>query len=1143
MRFVRFILVFVMLSAIFLTPAVAQMHLADGTRTGRGGNRLMSAKSEPGKQLHQPEKRFSKKAITPDAEMSEADWQDAQTVTSFAGESGEKDQTTVKVLFDDNNIYLFWTVYEEKTITAEAKEEDMVITSDDYVQINLKPWLPDDIKYARDYYYSIAVNPAGAVWDAYFDPYLGGFFFSSWDSHIEVATSQEENKWFAEMIIPFSGLDHSSDPGRKWNLDFRHASKIDENKPARFYTPEIGVTVEQGIMVRRKNLVDYYWTRPEFMQEAKPEKGTKKADSVSAVTVDRIPVVDGRPDTGLWSAAKVIEINHTDRMGKLLKANAARAKAAATGDFLCFNLEADGAKVEKESADTAADHGMAAQTKGVNGVYMDTTLIANECFWIILQPRKPDADNLHLPYYLIKVNSNGKIDGTRYDRFGAPDRSWEPHAQIDIYDTAAGWGAEVSVAISSFDLPAGCVNNWGFNLFRNRMLDGQSQQNSELQTWLYTATDFLNPDIFGTLTDIIINGADAIRPGLERKVAQLREKIDSYSLKHKKLAKKLSEQLGKVELKTSKDLFAAEQSLEQIDNTLGVIDTKEHYDAHPHPAKGGYALLDVQFIGDKGWAVGAMGTILRSEDGGKTWQSVDIDTDADLYRVFFVNEQKGWAAGGRIRMAPTNDQMRHDERGGYGYIFHTADGGKTWKCQYGQRGRHLFGLYFKDENTGYTCGERGILLKTENGGEYWKECPTTGTKRWLYGITFTDKLNGFIVGESETVLKTTDGAKSWVKVPAPADRQFYGFRPFYRDITFNGSTGCIVGQNGTILISSDGGQTWLPKATFFDATTREFLDLTSVWFVTEKLGFAVGELGTKLMVTEDGGKSWTLRPVENTDWLRAVWAEADGKVVLVGEREQVLISKDRGFNWNKIRSDKPKTDILILTAHGDDSPIRLGSLMVHYGINEGKNIVDIEVIRDTHSIEYHGEIYNLEHHRDIRMSGVRTTTYFDEFENGNNGCDYYHLTTRLWESEDNAARHIVAAIRAYRPDIVITHDPVYGEYDKPGHKLSGRAGLRAFDTAGGQTDHWPELTRLALPPWQPKKFYCLASESFPPTIDVRPMAKIPLKGTKGTCWDYAEYVMCVFQSQGIHHVSDGDLCLVRSLVAGPEKETSIFDGL
>ena len=132
MRLVNFILVFVMLSAILLTPAVAQMHLADGTRVSRGGNRLMSAKSEPGKQLHQPAKKFSKKAITADAEMSEADWQDAQIITSFVDESGEKDQTTVKVLFDDNNIYLFWTVYEEQGITADVEKEDTVITGDDY---------------------------------------------------------------------------------------------------------------------------------------------------------------------------------------------------------------------------------------------------------------------------------------------------------------------------------------------------------------------------------------------------------------------------------------------------------------------------------------------------------------------------------------------------------------------------------------------------------------------------------------------------------------------------------------------------------------------------------------------------------------------------------------------------------------------------------------------------------------------------------------------------------------------------------------------------------------------------------------------------------------------------------------------------
>ena len=461
MRFVSFILVFVVVSAIFLTPAVAQRRFANGDRVVRGGNRLISAKSEPGKQLHLSEKKFTKKTITLDAEMSEADWQDAQTISQFVDSTSRKEETTVSVLFDQDNIYLFWVVHENGAITADVEEEDAVITGDDYVQINLKPWLPEDVKYARDYYYSIAVNPIGTVWDSYFDPYLEGFFFSSWDSNIQVVTSQEGNKWFAEMIIPFSGLDHSSDPGWKWNLDFWHVSKIDKSEPARFYAPEAGVTVEQGIMVRRKNLVDYYWTRPEFMQEVKPQKPSERRKSVRAIAINKAPVINAGLDADLWSDVETIEIKHTDRMGQLLNANTARAKASATTDFLCFSLEADGAKIGLTTdVGEAAGQSMGAQMKGVNGVYVDTTLFANECFWIILQPRKADADNVHQPYYLIKISSNGQVDGTRYDRFGAPNRSWQPQAQIDIYNTAAGWGAEVSVAMSSFDLPAWCGKTW-----------------------------------------------------------------------------------------------------------------------------------------------------------------------------------------------------------------------------------------------------------------------------------------------------------------------------------------------------------------------------------------------------------------------------------------------------------------------------------------------------------------------------------------------------------------------------------------------------------------------------------------------------------------------------------------------------------
>ncbi len=392
------------------------------------------------------------------------------------------------------------------------------------------------------------------------------------------------------------------------------------------------------------------------------------------------------------------------------------------------------------------------------------------------------------------------------------------------------------------------------------------------------------------------------------------------------------------------------------------------------------------------------------------------------------------------------------------------------------------------------------------------------------------------------MIKTADGGESWTPVQAEADRRPYGFQPIYTDVTFNGSTGCIVGQNGTVLVSNDSGESWHPAATFFKSEIRDLMDLRSVRFVTPRIGYAVGELGTRMLVTEDGGASWRYQPLPNSGWMRAVWANDGGEVIVVGEQEQVLRSHDGGRNWEPGRVPQPKADILVMMAHGDDAAINLNAFFAHYTINENRTIVDVGTLSDVHSSEYE-ETYNLEHDRDMWMVGVRTATNFNEFETGNNGSDYYHFSERLWEGEENVVRQMVAAIRAYRPEIVITHGGVFGDYDKPGHKLSGRAGLVAFERARADVDYYPELTRLGLPPWQPKKLYNLASESYPATLDLAQIGEKPLKGTDGTCLDFAEYVIRNYQSQGIYHARNGKLSLVISRVPVPEKEQSVFDGI
>lgn len=1132
----------IIIMIILFAPAVnAQNYISTGEEpAGRGGNRLISVKSANGEQLYRNERIFTDLTIEADGKMTEPVWEQALIVSPFLNKTGKTDKTSVRVLYDRANIYFFWSVEQNDGINAGMKDTDSLITKDDYIQVDLKPWLPDDIIHGRDYSYSIAVNPAGFIWDSYFDPYLGGFYFSSWNSSAKAKVLTYSDRWEVEMIIPFSGLDVYSDRGWKWNLEFRHSTYNDGHAEITFCNT--GITVQQDIMVRQPGLASYYWPRQSFMEEIKPDLLVQEEKSTRIARLMSLPAMNGREDSKLWINSEKIIINHTDKMGEVLTSNLSEATTGIFGNNICFRLKADGTGIIKGTGrDEELGEGMAAQMAGVNGVFIDQTLFLDDCFWIILQPGTKNEDTVHQDYYLIVLNNRGDIRGTHYDKYGEPLRDWKPVATADIYNTASGWGAELNLDLRSLDISVDYSDAWGINIFRNRLLNNKDY---ELQAWKYTGNDFFNPLKFGKLTGISINSISVFRSFIERNVKEIRSHLSDYSKEFTNTVIRLRKDLSSIRIGTPDQLRDARQKLDKINHNYGILQASIHYNSVPHPdIKSRYPLMDITFKGQKGWAVGPMGTVLITEDVGNKWQKVNISSDADLYRVFFVNENEGWAAGGRIRLAETNESMRHDKRGGYAYIFHTTDGGKTWECQFGERGRHLFALHFTDENTGYACGERGFLLKTTDGGETWKELPTTGTLNWLYGMTFTDKNNGFAVGLNETVIRTRDGGKSWEPVKAIADRRFYGFSPIYRDISINGNKGCIVGQNGTILISSNGGDNWEPSATFYTKEIRELMDLRYVKFVSPMRGYATGELGNKIMTTEDGGLNWTLRSTGSSEWLRALWADPSGKIIAVGEREKILSSSDEGLTWKVMNGEETKVDIMTMMAHGDDAPIHFNSFFAHYSINEGKKIVDIGCMSDVHSSEYE-ETYNLEHDRNLWMAGVGTATNFSQFETGNNGANYYHFNQRLWEGEENIIRRMVAAIRAYKPDIIITHEGVFGDYDKPCHKVSGRAGLIAFETAGGETDQWPELTRIGLAPWQPKKLYNLEGQSYPATLDLTWIGGQPLKGTNMTCSEYGNYVIRNFQSQGIYfHRPNAKLCLVKSLVPVPDKESSVFDGI
>src|SRR5262249_36885838 len=57
-------------------------------------------------------------------------------------------------------------------------------------------------------------------------------------------------------------------------------------------------------------------------------------------------------------------------------------------------------------------------------------------------------------------------------------------------------------------------------------------------------------------------------------------------------------------------------------------------------------LHGVHFIStDQGWAVGDNGTILHTNDGGRSWDLQSSGRSSELHSIYFTNDQHGWVVG------------------------------------------------------------------------------------------------------------------------------------------------------------------------------------------------------------------------------------------------------------------------------------------------------------------------------------------------------------------------------------------------------------------------------------------------------------------------------------------------------------------
>jgi photosystem II stability/assembly factor-like uncharacterized protein len=225
-------------------------------------------------------------------------------------------------------------------------------------------------------------------------------------------------------------------------------------------------------------------------------------------------------------------------------------------------------------------------------------------------------------------------------------------------------------------------------------------------------------------------------------------------------------------------------------------------------------IKSMAFVGPAcAWLVTAKGDLLRTQDGGRTWQKTPAETIAGFQSATMLNDRSGLAVNS------------------HGKVWSTVDGGQTW------------------------------TVKAELKAEDWHFNESNQ-------IHFLDELHGWII-EALSIWRTEDGGTNWQKAFSPYDQKAKGqpVRAFFLDLR----QVWVCGSDGEVYSTKDGGENWVTQT-----VSGKNSDFRDVFFIDEKTGWLVGytggRFGSKLYHTSDSGKTWQLLPTAiNQGYLNSIY--------------------------------------------------------------------------------------------------------------------------------------------------------------------------------------------------------------------------------------------------------------------------------
>lgn len=218
----------------------------------------------------------------------------------------------------------------------------------------------------------------------------------------------------------------------------------------------------------------------------------------------------------------------------------------------------------------------------------------------------------------------------------------------------------------------------------------------------------------------------------------------------------------------------------------------------------------------------ARNDLYHSQDGGTTWKTLGLGSDDGVYDIKFTNASKGYL----MKVL----------------ILKTTDSGKTWTVNYNPMavdiipGIHYNQLQFLNDSIGFCAGGRtysgssvGNIHKTINGGKTWINLKMKMSE--ITSFHFLDANTGFAFNFKNELWKTLDGGVSWKLVSDQIPDE-------YPSCYFVSPLKIILRARNGIYHSVDGGLNWLK-----DFEINPGIYLTNMKFVNLRTGFVVGRDG------------------------------------------------------------------------------------------------------------------------------------------------------------------------------------------------------------------------------------------------------------------------------------------------------------